>query len=392
MSSSEGLRTLVAGGGIAGLTAAAALARRGLDVRVVEQAPRFEPVGAGITIQANATAVLRALQIALPHESVFALGNVALLDARGGKLTRGNTDEIRPDPPSVSIHRADLHTALLAACKGVPIESGVRVERVAPEADGVEVAFADGRSERVDLVIGADGIRSVARHAITGETDAELRYSGQTCWRFAVEAPDILPSEASERWLPRQRIGIVPLAQGRIYVYLVESAERGTPGPGSATPDEVRARFRGLDRGLDAILERLDASIPVDHSDLCDRTRVTFGRGRVVLLGDASHPMTPNLGQGAGTAIEDVAALMLALAAHPGAPDRLPDALDALRRKRVTSVQRTAWRIGQSAHWQSRAARWLRDGLLRAMPASAAARQAERLWQPGIELAARLAD
>ena len=390
MSDISSLRTLVVGGGIAGLTAAAALSKRGFDVRVVEQAPGFEPVGAGITIQANANAVLRALDIALPADAAVPIEGVELQDARGRSLTRGDARAILPDPPSVAIHRADLHAVLLAACAGVPLESGVRVSSVTREADGVDVVFGDARSERFDLLIGADGIRSVARRAVTGEDDPDLRYSGQTCWRFAIEAPDLVPGAATERWNPGQRVGIVPLARGRVYVYLVEDAPRGTPCPGSAAPEEIRRRFAGVDERLDALLERLDGSVPTDHSDLCDLPRISFGEGRVVLVGDASHAMTPNLGQGAGTGIEDVAALVLALAECGDDVSAVPRAIDTMRRARVARVHRTAWRIGRVSHWRNPVARFLRDSLLRALPAEAANRQAQALWQPGLELAARL--
>jgi 2-polyprenyl-6-methoxyphenol hydroxylase-like FAD-dependent oxidoreductase len=389
-SGAERPRTLVVGGGIAGLTAAAALSKRGFDVRVVEQAPGFEPVGAGITIQANANAVLRALDVELPRDAVVPIEGVELQDARGRSLTRGDAKVILPDPPSVAIHRADLHAALLAACDGVPLESGVRVSTVSPLPGAVDVVYGDARTERFDLVIGADGIRSAVRRALTGEDDSGLRYSGQTCWRFAALAPDLVPATATERWNPAQRVGIVPLAGGRVYVYLVEDAPRGTPGVGTAAPDAVRKRFRGVDARLDALLERLDGTIQIDHSDLCDQPRISFGEGRVLLVGDASHAMTPNLGQGAGMAIEDVGALVLALAEGTGDLGGLPAALDSTRRARVAAVHRTAWRLGRASHWRSPVARFLRDSLLRALPASAASRQARALWQPGLDLAARI--
>ncbi len=389
MTATRPLRTLIVGGGIGGLTAAAALVRRGVDVRVVERAPSFEPVGAGITIQANATAVLQALGIELPKEDVVPIGSVEVVDGRRRVLVRGNPDEILPEPPSVNIHRADLHRALLAACDGLPLMTDRAVRDVRLGPDAVEVAFEDGSSERCDLVVGADGIESTVRRSVAGRLDP-LRYSGQTCWRFAVRAPGLVPEVSVERWAPGRRAGVIPLARDRVYVYLVENAPRGTPGDGSSTPDAVRARFGGIDAELDAVLERLDGGVPIHHDDLCDRTQVDFGRGRAVLIGDAAHAMTPNAGQGAGTAIEDAAALALLLDEHAGAPEKLPAALDTLRRARVESVQRLAWRIGQVAHWRHPLARLARDWLLRAMPASTSDAQARRLWEPGLELAARV--
>jgi len=383
-------RTLVVGGGIAGLTAAAALARRGAEVAVAERAPSFEPVGAGITIQANATAVLRSLDIELPAEDVVPIGSVEVVDEGGRPLTRGNPDEIRVDPPSLNVHRADLHEALLAACKGLPLEKDREVTGLDADPSGVEVRFRDGGSERFELVVGADGIDSAVRLDLTRGSRDELRYSGQTCWRFAVKAPDLVPELTVERWSPGRRAGIVPLSRGRIYVYLVETAPRGTPAPGSASPTVVRTRFAGIDPQLDAVLDRLDDGVAIHHDDLCDRPRVHFGAGRRVLIGDAAHPMTPNAGQGAGTAIEDAAALAMLLPRYADDVAGLVPALDALRRARVTAMQRLAWRIGQVAHWRSPLARRVRDSLLRCVPSAVALRQAEKLWRPGIELAAQV--
>jgi 2-polyprenyl-6-methoxyphenol hydroxylase-like FAD-dependent oxidoreductase len=360
-------------------------------VRVVEQAPSFSPVGAGITIQANATAVLDALGIEVPAEDVIPIGSVEVVDSQGRVLTQGDPDQILPEPPSINIHRADLHRALLSACDGIPLQTGRGVRRVSPDANGVEVAFEDRSSERYDLLIGADGLHSAVRRSIIDSAEPPPRYAGQTCWRFALDAAELVPTRSVERWGPGRRAGVIPLSRGRVYVYLVESAPPDTPGPGSATPEAVRERFGGIDAALDAVLARLDERVVIHHGDLCDRTRVEFGRGRVVLIGDAAHPMTPNAGQGAATAIEDAAALALLLPEHGGDLEGLVPALDALRRDRVTAVQRLAWRIGQVAHWKNPVACFARDRLLRSIPARAAAAQIRRLWDPGLELAARVA-
>lgn len=382
-------RTLIVGGGIAGLTLAAALHRRGVPVELVEQAPAFGAVGAGITVQANGSAVLDALGIRLPPEDVVPIGAMAMLDPKGRPLFQGDTREIMPEPPSLNIHRADLHRALLAAAEGVPLTAGRSVTGLTARADAVEVRFADGSTGEWALVIGADGLHSAVRRALLGDAACALAYSGQTCWRFAVEAPDLVPDVTIEQWMPGKRAGLVPMAKGCIYGYMVESAPEGTPGPGSADVGILREKFGGMHVGLDAVLERLDG-VPIHHGDLYQHRAVHFGRGRVVLIGDAAHAMTPNLGQGAGTAIEDAGELVLLLAEHAADPAAIPAALDARRRARVTAVTRTAWTLGRVAHWQNPLARWLRDTLLRAMPDRKAHARTIELWRPGIELAARI--
>lgn len=375
-------RVLIAGGGIGGLVAARALHRAGATVEVVEQAPSFEPVGAGITIQANARAILDALDVALPAEDVV---NIGRFEMRSGDrvVMEGDSSVSDLETPSVNIHRADLHRALLAATDGIPKRLGVAVTGVAEGADGVAVTFADGSEGRWDVVVGADGFHSAVRAALLPH-DPPPRYAGQTCWRFAVEAPELVPDVTVERWTPGRRVGVVPLSRGRIYVYLVESAPPGTPGPGTDSP-EALGRFVEVDPRIGPMLERLDG-VPVHHGDLFDRPAISFGRGRVVLIGDAAHAMTPNLGQGAGTAIEDAAAL--AIAWTRGAD--LPAALTSARRKRVSSVQAVSWRIGKLAHVGNPVARWLRDRLLGLVPASASEKQALAMWEPGFLLARQL--
>lgn len=382
-------KTLIVGGGIAGLTAAVALHRLGVPVEVAEQASTFGVVGSGITIQANANAVLTALGITLPPDDFVPIGPFQMIDENGRPVVHGDATRIMVDPPSVNVHRADLHRVLLEAAEGVPLRAGRAVSAVRPDGDEIEVTFADGAQDRWGLVIGADGVHSAVRKALLGEAGSRTRYSGQTCWRFAIEAPDLVPETTIEQWAIGRRMGAVPLSRGRIYVYLVESAPPGTPGPGTSDPAELVARFGGHHEVLDPIFARLQG-VAIHHGDLEEHVDISFGQGRVVLIGDAAHAMTPNLGQGAGTAIEDAGALALELIAHRADPTAIAPALDTRRRARVTSIQKTAWRIGAMGHWQNPVARWFRNTMLRMVPQSTTDKSTRGLWQPGLDLAAEL--
>jgi len=382
-------RILIVGGGIAGLTTAVALRRRGLEVEVVEQAPAFGAVGAGITIQANAMAVLNALGITLPADDVVPIGEFRMLDGRGKRVMGGDPREIQPDPPSVNIHRADLHRVLLEAAADVKLTAGRTVTRVVPGDADVEVHFADGTAGRWGVVVGADGARSAVRRALLDEQGGGFRYAGQTCWRFACES-DRVPTVTTEQWTPGKRAGVVPLSRGRVYVYLVESAPEGTPAPGTDHPDVIRAKFGGQHPDLDPILDRLTPETPIHHGDLGEAEAVHFGRGRVVLIGDAAHAMTPNMGQGAGTAIEDAGELSLLLARYADDPAQIPAALEARRKARVEALTRTAWRLGRVAHWTNPIAAFLRNLLLGLTPQRVMNRQTVEMWRPGIELAERI--
>ncbi len=387
-------RVLIVGAGIGGLTAAIALRRRGARVDIVERAPTFAPLGAGITVQPNASAVLEALGVSLPEGDVCPIGHVAMIGADGRALVEGTIESAALPHPSLNIRRPDLQRALIEACGAPEVQRGRELVSLELDARAAKVTarFRDGADGRWDLVIGADGIHSAVRAALLGAPACAPRYAGQTCWRFVVEAPEHVPSTTIERWSPGRRAGVVPLSRGGVYVFLVESAPRGTPGPGSADIDRLRARFTGLDARLDPLLERLaeQPGARVHHGDLIDLPRLSFGRGRVVLIGDAAHAMTPNMGQGAAMAIEDAGALALLWGQVP--LDQLALELDRRRRARVRELHRRSWRIGQVAHTRGPARRWLRDRLIRSLPQRALERGMHATWAPGVALARELRD
>ncbi len=389
------IQVLIVGAGIGGLTAAVALRRLGLAVDVVEQAPRLSAVGAGITIQANATAIFNALGVELPERDIGPIGYFEMISESGKRLMSGDPADAVVQFPSVNIHRADLQSAMLEAFASLGGEVGLgrKVASLEPRSKGerIGVRFADDTTAHCDLLIGADGLHSAVRASLLGPESMQLRYAGQTCWRFVLQAPELVPDITVERWSVRRRIGIVPLSRGRVYVYMVQSEAEGTPSACSSDAATVRDKFAGVDERLDPLLDRLveldrqGEPVGIHHGDLFEQPRISFGEGRVVLLGDAAHAMTPNMGQGAGTAIEDAAALAVLL--DTAALESTASALDDRRHKRVAGVQKMSWRIGAMAHMTSPVLSWFRDQSLALMPASMSRRQMQSLWQPGLELA-----
>lgn len=383
-------RVLVVGAGIGGLTAAVALRRLGINVTIVEQTKTFGALGAGLTLQPNATAVLAALGVDLPPATVCPIGEVAMLDARGRVLISGDIKFSTQGHPALNIRRPELHDALRAALDDVPVLFQRSVASVVPQPAGtVKVCFHDGDESQWDFVVAADGVHSRVRRALLPAQACEPRYSGQTCWRLVLEAPDLVPTTTIERWSVGRRVGVVPLSRGGIYVYLVQSARAGTVTGDSHRVEAMQQRFAGVDERLDVILERAQAEgVEPHHGDLVDLPVVHFGQGRILLLGDAAHAMTPNLGQGAGMAIEDAAALALLWPLDD--LGTLVERFALQRRARVDALQRRAWQVGQMAHWHNRVARWARDVMLRATPRRVLERSMERTLSPGIELADRL--
>src|SRR5690606_18095875 len=334
--------------------------------------------------------ILDAIGVRFAADEVLPMGDVAMLDARGRPLIEGGAIAREFPFPSFNIRRPDLHRALLRALDGVEVQLGRAVVDARELDGGVEVELDDGERGRWDLVIAADGIHSVLRRVVLGDRDPPLRYAGQTCWRFTIEAPDLVPDVTIERWTPGRRIGVVPLSRGGIYVYIVESAPAGTVASGSDDVGSLRERFADIDDRLAAILDRVAelGDVHIHHGDLLDHATLSFGRGRILLLGDAAHAMTPNMGQGAAMAIEDAATLGLGWGAV--GVERLADELTVRRMARVREIHRRSWQIGQVAHWRSPLLCRVRDLLLRRLARRGMDEATIRTWSPGVELGERL--
>jgi 2-polyprenyl-6-methoxyphenol hydroxylase-like FAD-dependent oxidoreductase len=363
---------VVVGGGIGGLSAALGLRRAGWQVTVLERAPEFRPVGAGVVLQANGLRCLDALGVG---DAVRRGGHP---DLPGGTRRADGRWLARIEPgrletalgtPAYGIHRAALHEILLRALPGdVEVRTGAEVTAVT--TDG-EVTCRGGEPLRADLVIGADGIRSVVRRLLWPEAPAPTPI-GVTAWRGVTPAwhGDLVVAIS---WDHGAEFGIVPLADGRVYWFASVNAV-----PGSA-PGPVDARFH---RWHDPIPELIAASETVLQDDLAclDAPLPTYVKGRVVLLGDAAHAMTPNLGQGANQALEDA----VVLAAVAGRPDgtALYDRQRRPRSQQVAKASRMIGRYGQQL--ENPLAVAARNTVIRAMPSGLALRSMARYagWRP----------
>lgn len=369
------MHVLIAGGGIGGLTAAIALARRGHAVRLVEKRPSFEPVGAGLMLAANATRLLTGLGVVLGAGRPFTRLEMRRADGRllqalelGPLLERYG--------PALAFTRPALHAALEAAVPpGVRLELDNGVRSLREQGARVEVELERGERVEADFVVAADGLRSTVRGLLGLE--APLRYSGTTCYRALCRNPGV--EQPLEAWGGDARIGAVPVSDGWLYVFLVLKAPPRAPA--LAWPEGFRAHFGRFGGPLAGVLDALEG-VPLLHHDLEELEAPVWGRGRVALLGDAAHGMTPNQGQGAAMAIEDAWVLAEELARPEGAVERYA----ARRQARVRKVQLDSRRLGQVAHWTSPPAVWLRDLALRLTPAAAVARQVEGLVRPGVAL------
>jgi 2-polyprenyl-6-methoxyphenol hydroxylase-like FAD-dependent oxidoreductase len=371
-------RTLIVGGGIAGLATAAGLARAGIACEVVERAPAWAPVGAGIVLSVNAMAVMRRLGLDdAVAERGTRLGRGAITDAAGREL--GATDFALLEPelgPTIALHRAALHEVLLEGARDVPVAHDASVEALRSDEDGVDVTFTDGREHRYDLVVGADGLRSRVRELLFGPSS--LAYSGYTCWRFVVKSP-VRSLAMREMWGRGRRLGIVPIGEDSLYAFAVANAPPGADDPPEGRLDRLRERFAGFGGQAPDVLAALQSPDQLIHNDLEERPEGPWHAGRVLLIGDAAHAMTPNMGQGAAMALEDAAVLVELLAAGASPVSEVVLRLVERRRARVRWVQRQSRRIGRVGQLEGTLACTLRNAALRLVPARASDRALRRI-------------
>ncbi|MGB6539954.1 MAG: FAD-dependent monooxygenase [Xanthobacteraceae bacterium] len=344
------LKVLIAGGGIGGITAALTLRQHGIDAALFEQAEAFRQVGAGIQISSNAVRVLRGLDLseALARVAVYPEARDYRAWDTGERLfwtPLGARAEAHFGAPYYHVHRADLLDVLLGGLGDANVHLNARVESFEQDASGVAVTLADGRSFAGDVLIGADGIHSLVRARLFGAE--RPRYTGNVAWRGLVPAEQVAH-------LDLQRVTGVWMGPNRSIVQYYVSAGRTFNWIGisrSAQPareswlaegkiEDALAEYAGWHSTIRAVI---GATPRVLRQALYDREPLPDWRvGRVVLLGDAAHPMLPFYAQGAAQSIEDAAVLAGCLARSPQEP------ASALERYVRLRQPRTAWMQGLS--------------------------------------------
>jgi 2-polyprenyl-6-methoxyphenol hydroxylase-like FAD-dependent oxidoreductase len=369
---------LVVGAGIGGLSAAIGLHRTGWQVTVLERAPAFRPVGAGLVLQANGLRCLEVLGLGAAvreQGQVDVSGGTRRFDGRWlARIAPGELERVL-GTPAIGIHRAALHEILLGALPDGVVVTGAPVVTVT--ADG-EVAYQYQGGQvrtRADLVVGADGIHSTVRRLLWPEAAAPVSI-GVTAWRGVTPVWDS-DLVVAISWDRGAEFGMVPLVDGRVYWFAATNA-----APGEVTGDDralLRSRFGGWHDPIPALIAATSTVLRDDLACL-DEPLTTYVKGNVVLIGDAAHAMTPNLGQGANQALEDA----VVLASVAGRPDGLA-AYDQQRRprsQRVAKASRAIGRFGQQL--RNPIAVTVRNTAMRLTPPRLALRSMARYadWRP----------
>ena len=364
------MRVAIIGGGVGGLAACLALRSKGIEGVVYEGAPAYQRVGAGLLVAANGMQVLHAWGLADQVEAQgYRVRRGSLLDSEHRWITHLLPPPSHPHAESwrsVAIHRHRLLDVLREALPVDAVRTSKRCIEVSDHGEHAVARFDDGTQVEADIIVAADGLRSQVRALLFPH--AQPRYSGQTSWRGCAPttfADPALRDALLEIWGgDGTRFGFVPVHGGETYWYAVAEAPPRVKDPPGAVKDHLAHVFARYHDEIQQLLAATpDATIVrTDIYDLPPLPR--WHAGRIMLLGDAAHAATPNLGQGGNQALEDAAYLAQALAM----PGRTHGAFAEVYRRRAGKARFVLYFarfFGWVSHWRRSGLRRMRDAVLR---------------------------
>ena len=328
---------------------------------MLEQAPRLEAVGAGLGLASNAMQALDRIDVGGAVRARGLATERLVACKPDGKPLIEVTLEGRD---MLGIHRADLQEVMAAELRDA-LRLGATCAGFRDGGSSVTVALNGGEELEGDLLVGADGLRSRTREQLLG--DGPPTYAGYTGWRAVTDLEsDSLRGRMTETWGRGIRFGLIPIGRGRVYWFVSESRDE-------PEAPMVPARKAELSRFVEGWHEPIQAAVAATPEDAITGTGIywrkplgNWGRGRVTLLGDAAHPMTPDLSQGAAQALED--AVVLAASLRDADPVTGLRAYEEARRKRAARIVRRSYQAGRLAQSSSALGVRLRDLLMGSLP------------------------
>ncbi|MFA5501552.1 MAG: FAD-dependent monooxygenase [Sulfurovaceae bacterium] len=369
-------RILIVGGGVAGLMTKNRLEALGYKPVLVEKADVLRSDGAGILLGANVLKIFREcgledqlLQYAQP------LNEIRSLDDRGRILGWFDLEKIARETsyPTVAVHRKRLHEILIRSVDTDSIHLSHKVIAVTRLNSVYHVQFDNGKVEEYDYIIGADGLRSNVRDIFFG--NIPLRDAGYVCWRFVCDLPTEIESASScECWGNNKRIGIFPIGEGKVYCFMLITTVGGEEKMDFKEVIECFNEFQG---DWQIITKKLDTNTTeLLYGPIADLSEIVLQTERMILVGDAGHATTPNLGQGAAMGIEGAYVFGELLKKYS-----LDDAMKLYpkaRLRRVGNIRDRSWLIGKLAHLKSPIWQAVRNFAMRRIPHGANQREFEK--------------
>lgn len=365
------MKAIIIGAGIGGLTTALALKQIGIKATIYERASRIQAVGAGLSLWANALRAFDAINIGDAVRSIGVHGHdTAIRAANGRVLSTMATVDLKQrfgDVPLVVVHRAELMDILMNSSHH-DIRCGLSFECYEQGENGVTVTFSDGTTDSADILIGADGIHSNVRKQLAPQSTP--LYSGYTAWRA------VIPFEHKrvqniwgESWGIGARFGVVPLSDNRVYWFATANRPQGEQLTQAQSKNLLLELFADWHQPVPEVIRETNESL-ILHNDIFDIDPLeSWHDGRVILLGDAVHAMTPNMGQGACQAIEDAIALAKSLTTSTTLEVGI-SRYASTRQTHTKAIQLQSRRIGQVGQISNATLCWIRNQAMGLMPSS----------------------
>ena len=355
MSDTTNPTALIIGGGIGGLATAIALKQIGYKVAVYERVSELKEVGAGLSLWINAVKAARDLGLAdeLQQLSVPQIEG-SIRTNKGELLSEVSAEHLkeRYGDFNLAVHRAELLDLLRRHVGNENIQLGQRLTHFIQDAGGVTAFFEGGKVAQGDILIGADGLHSAVRTQLSGVL--KPRYVGYSSWRAITQFDQTLLKEViGETWGRGFRMGVVPLSGGRIYWFAVENSaeEAGNLPVNGDAHRRILKHLAGWSPRLSELVSATDEATILKNNIYDLPPFKHWGEGRVTLLGDAAHPTTPNLGQGACMALEDAVVLAKCLKESSDQVVAL-HRYETLRQSRTARIVKQSRLLGQVGQWQ----------------------------------------
>lgn len=357
----------IIGAGIGGLTSALAFKQKGFNVIVYESAAEIKPVGAGIGIANNAMQIFKKLNI---HEKIENAGvkvsamNITDHNLRSLSVMDLKEFEIKYGVCNISIHRAVLQNILAEEIGFENIKLSKRLLKI-EQSESVKLSFEDNSVETADVVIAADGIKSIVRNQLFDSS--QIRDTNQICWRGVskVSLPNQYQNKAIEAWGKGKRFGFVQINNQDTYWYAVVNESLV-----NQHENNLHDLFKDFQTDVLSIIENTSDDTVIKNRIIDLKPIYKWYNKNVCLLGDAAHATTPNLGQGACQAIED-AYLLAELYQEDKPIETVFEEYQKLRIKKAHEIVKSSWSIGKIAHLESGFLIYFRNLLMRCIPTSA---------------------